>query len=196
MALTADKFIIPNGAPAAGLQTMQSSSLGPADVVEKGFIGLNPVIVARSEVNQQPATENVPINVTFGAAQGTPADPVQLLADGTIVINEAGAYALDYNCTFGRLGNNGTVGVSLRVLSDGVQVGDSIAVRLFNNSVDIPYSLTVFFEGTVGEEIVFEIVRDTTGLNEGGLIANSVSTPGWNTGFSASLRMWQLRNHS
>lgn len=142
--------------------------------------------------NQLPAGLGTPLQVEFGPAVGTGSDPVQLSAAGLLTVNEAGTYILKVSVQVGRTGATGTSLLFLRALVDGVQAGRSVAFKLGNSN-----NLTKFSDVTLltlpvpGTTIKYEIIRDSTGANFGGLF-QATSADGWNSSPSAALRVERL----
>ena len=160
----------------------------------KSKLNLAPILVlqGKSNVNQEPAELGEVLQVTFGAAQGTISDPVQLLADGTIVFNESGLYLFNGYGNFERVGSSGGVSVTaFRALLNGVAIMPPKAVELDTPGVMIPYELTVPINATAGDELVWEIMRDSSGVNQGGLYTHAL-LDGWGTVPSTDVAIWKI----
>jgi len=132
------------------------------------------------------------IQISFGAAFGTGASPIQLLADGTLRANVAGTYRLKVSVQFGRTGSPGTSFLLFRVVSTGIQLGRTVSTKI--DSVD---QVSYFENDTwltvgAGAEFAFEIMRDSSGHNSGGLVGFVPTVDGgneWNDAPSASVRV-------
>lgn len=150
------------------------------------------VLSGQSTVDQVPSGLDTPLQVTFGPAQGTGSSPVQLLLDGSIVFNEAGLYLFNGFANFERQGSSGGVTVTLfRGLKNSVQVTPTKGVELDSTGVMIPYELTTPFEAIAGDVLTWEIMRDSSGVNGGGLYVHT-SLGGWSNIPSADIAIWKI----
>lgn len=156
-------------------------------------VNLVPVLSAQSPVAQNPAGLDTPLQVTFGAAQGTPADPVQLLGTGEIVFNEAGIYLFNGYANFERSGSGGNAHVVFRALINGVQVSPTKMADIDTDDVNIPYELTIPLIVSAGDVLTWEIMRDSSGADDGGLYAYP-TTGGWGSVPSADVNVWRIDN--
>lgn len=154
-------------------------------------VAITSVLVAQSNVNQEPLGTNTPLQVTFGAAQGTPSDPVQLLATGEIVFNQGGQYLFNGYANFERQGSSGGIAVVLfRALLNGVQITPTKGVELSGTGIMLPYELTIPINVNAGDVLTWEIMRDGT-VNAGGLYIHT-SAGGWPNVPSADLNIFKI----
>lgn len=155
-------------------------------------IGATSVLSAQSTVNQAPSALDTPLQVTFGPAQGTGSSPVQLLVDGSIVFNVAGLYLFNGFANFERQGSSGGVTVTLfRALKNGIEITPTKGVELGTTGLMIPYELTIPFEAVAGDIITWQIMRDSSGVNNGGLYTHT-SLGGWSSVPSADVSIWKI----
>lgn len=155
-------------------------------------IGATSVLVSQSNVNQEPLGLDTPLQVTFGPAQGTVSSPVQLLVDGSIVFNVGGLYLFNGFANFERQGSSGGVTVTLfRALKNGVQITPTKGVELSGTGVMIPYELTIPLEVVAGDIITWEIMRDSSGVNAGGLYTHT-NLGGWSNVPSTDVVIWKI----
>lgn len=136
---------------------------------------------------QNPSGLGTPLQVVFGAAAGTPSDPVQIAATGAITFNQAGKYAVRAKFAVGRTAATGTSIVLTRMLKNGVQVG-SIDTSMIETANQI-YSKEsrVAIDVLAGDVVTFQVARDPSGTNFGGLV-NFMATgalAAWGTSPSA-----------
>lgn len=195
MAIVAGQVVQATAPAAGGEQVFASSGILVSDLLVTGApIKSNALIAGLNNSDQNPPTENVALQVTFGAAQLTPSDPVNLLADGTIQFNEAGTYFMTFFFNFGRTSATQSAQMDLRGLINGAQVGATIGVSLDSADQSIPHANSFMVDKLAGpvDEITWEIARDAVGPDEGGLLAVNPSVGGWNLGASASVRIWKL----
>jgi len=149
--------------------------------------------------DQQPSGtgETNAIQIEFGAAQGTISDPVQLSAAGTLTFNEAGLYRLKVTADVGRTGGGGVSQLRLRALVDGAQAGQTIGFEIDDANTAIPFTDEAWLNIPVsGVEISYEIMRDSSGNNNGGLFQPEVTAataPNWSPCTCAAIRVerWQ-----
>lgn len=131
--------------------------------------------------NQLPSGLDSPLQVKFGAAQGDSSSAVQLSADGTLTFNQNGLYLIDIYLNFERLGSSGGTSITLfRELINDVQVGPIKAVDLATTGISIPFETLVPITagGTypIGSTVKFQILRDSSGVDEGGLYTQATSS--------------------
>jgi len=161
--------------------TLIESITDPIDIrvtrLEEGHeIVLNAICGA---VSQEPTGLGVPLQVTYGGAQGGPSDPVQVDALGNILFNEAEKYIINFRAHYGRTGASGTSILMFRFLKNGVQQGNSFATKIADGEILVPWDSSSFvFDAEVGDILTSQIIRDSAGANAGGLF-EQLSTDGW-----------------
>jgi len=149
------------------------------------------VLTASSLVSQEPVGTDNPLQINYGAAQGTVSDPVMLAADGTITINESGFYDINATYSVGRQGAaGGTADIFIRGLLDAAQVGNPISAIIDTPNVVIPIQLELIGFLEAGAVLTGEIVRDSAGMDDGGIFSIS-SSIGWGTSPSAAIRIFK-----
>lgn len=131
------------------------------------------------------------IGIEFGPAVGSASDPVNLLASGILQINEGGLYRIKIALQFGRVGGAGTSEMLFRVSVGGVQTGRSIAFKIDNADETKYFENDTWIVLPSNVEICFEVMRDSSGNNSGGLI-QTIPTGTWNTAPSSALRVERL----
>jgi len=151
------------------------------------------VLYAFSTVNQAPSVLDTPLQVTFGAAQNTSTDPVMLDALGNITFNQTGMYLFNGFGNIERQGSSGGVSVLLfRALIDGVQAGVIKGFELNTTGVMFPYETTIVINITeVGTVLTWEILRDSSGVNQGGMYTHTASGP-WDDVPSAQIQIFKV----
>ena len=152
------------------------------------------VLVARSTVNQLPSGLDTALQVSFGPAQGTSGDAVMIASNGTITFNQTGLYLINGYGNIERQGSSGGVTVTLfRFLVNGVQSSSTKGVELDSTGVMFPYEITIPINiTTAGTTMSFEIMRDSSGVNNGGLYTHT-NLGGWSNVPSAEISIWQLQ---
>lgn len=155
-------------------------------------LGVTQVLAATDTTDQEPAGLDTPLQVTFGPAQNGPTDPVQLDALGNITFNQAGLYLFNGYANFERQGSSGGVTVTLfRALINGVQVSPTKGVDLSGTGLMFPYELTIPIQVNAGDVLTWEIMRDSSGVNNGGLYTHTV-LGGWSDVPSADVFIYKV----
>ena len=138
-------------------------------------------------VGQAPAAVDTPLQVRFdGPASNA---YVTLSTLGVITFLQTGVYSVNIQGLFKRLGSSaGTAKVHFRGLLNGMPVGPTQAVDLNVVGVGIPYERSILLDiATAGTTLTFEIVRDSAGVNGGGLYQELTTLPSWGDVPSAAI---------
>jgi hypothetical protein len=155
-------------------------------------IGLTNVLAAVDTTNQLPSGLDSPLQVKFGAAQKTATDPVMLDVLGNITFNQGGLYLFNGYANFERQGSSGGVTVTLfRALLNGVQSGPTKGVELSGTGIMFPYELTLPIQVSAGDVLTWEIMRDSSGVDAGGLYIHTNSGP-WSNVPSADVNIYKI----
>jgi hypothetical protein len=93
-----------------------------------------------------------------------------------------------------RQGSSGGVAILLfRFLVNGTQAGSVKAFHLDTTNVSVPYEITIPITiATAGTTASFQIMRDSSGTNGGGLYPHT-NLGGWSNTPSAEVNIWQLQ---
>ena len=151
------------------------------------------ILFAESFNNQLPSALDTTLQVEFGAAQNTVTDPVMLDASGNITFNQAGEYIFIGFGNFERQGASGGVSVTaFRSLKNGVQQGSVKMVELDTTGVAVPYEVTIPFKAAAGDVLTWEIIRDSSGVNQGGLYEHLLLSPWGARVPSASFQVYRV----
>lgn len=133
------------------------------------------------------------IQVEFGPAVGTGSDPVNLDVNGVLFINETGTYRIKIALQFGRSGSSQTSVLLFRVTDNaGNQLGRSIAALIDDANTDRYLENDTWLTVPAGTELTFEVMRDNSGNDAGGLIATFPDDEGagtWNDAPTAAIRV-------
>lgn len=183
----------PKGAASALANTVyvaNGAGSGSWDAINYPVVGEN-VLVGRSYVTQNPSTTDTSLQLTFGA--GVTATDASLDASGNLTITNAGTYQLVFVLRLARTSATGEALLGARWLINGVTAGGPTAIRLANGGFSVPFSFTTLKEFSAGDVITAEIIRDSSGINNGGVYpANFVSTD-WPDAASAVIIVNKLR---
>lgn len=157
-------------------------------------IGATQVLNGKSTLSQEPSGTDNPLVVKFGPASGTVNDDVMIDASGYITFNKAGLYLVNGFGAIERTGSSGGVAIFLfRGVLNGVQATEVKCVHIDTTDVTIPYEITIPFQASAGDVFHFEIMRDSSGVDAGGLYA-TVTLGGWGTTPSSQVQIWKIGN--
>lgn len=186
----------PRGASTAGLnQVLTSNGDGTttfkninysqiADVPESA--GYQFVLSGASTAgSQQPVALDTAMQVEFGTGVVTP--DATLDSSGTLTFNADGDYLITVFLRFGRLGGEGTAIVFNRFLVNDVQSLYSNSVKLPDAEYVIPFSASVVLRAEIGDTYKQQIMRDSAGINAGGIFQVAPTTLPWSFSPSATI---------
>ena len=186
-----DKLI---GTEVSSSNETKNYTIGSIASVCASVFQFTPVLAAQSTVTQAPSALDTPLQVTFGAAQGTSGDAVMISSGGLITFNETGLYLINGYGSVERQGSSGGTAILLfRFLVNGTQAGSVKAFHLDTPNVSTPYEITFPINiTTAGTTASFQIMRDSSGVNFGGLYPHT-NLGGWSNVPSAEVNIWQLQ---
>lgn len=150
------------------------------------------VLRAASTVAQAPTAVDTPLQLSFGAAQGAPTNPVSISAAGLVTFNVGGNYAVRIKLQCGRTGATGTSILLSRILVNGAQVGSAAAVRMTSTDATTPTESRVVINATAGQTMAIQIMRDSAGSNFGGVYPQVATVTAWGTAPSGLLVISRL----
>ena len=186
-----DKLI---GTETSSSNETKNYTLGAIASLFASTFQFTPVLVAQSTVTQAPSALNTAQQVTFGAAQGSSGDAVMISSGGLITFNQTGLYLINGYGSVERQGSSGGTAIFLfRFLVNGTQAGAVKAFHLDTPNLSSPYEITFPINiTTAGTTASFEIMRDSSGTNAGGLYPHT-NLGGWSNTPSAEVNIWQLQ---
>ena len=186
--ITANSFIKVGGTSAEFLKA--NGTVDSNTYLTANTLSVPQVLNGTSFVTQAPSALDTPLVVSFGAAQSNV--DVTLDAAGKIVFNTGGVYFINSFGSVERQGSSGGVAVILfRATLNGVQITTTKAIELSSTGVIIPYEITIPFKAQAGDILQFEIMRDSSGVNQGGLYGHTV-LGGWPNVPSSQIQIWKL----
>lgn len=140
---------------------------------------------------QTPSALDTALQVEFGAlASGT---NVSLATNGTITINTNGYYLLTVNLNFGRTSGAGEAYLFARILVNDAPTGFVEGIKLPDGNVTIPFQANLESYFLAGTTIKLQVIRDSLGINNGGLVVLDPVTAGWATSPSAWIRIRKVQ---
>jgi hypothetical protein len=186
--ITANSFVKVGGTSAQFLKA--NGTVDSNTYLTANTLNIPQVLNGTSFVTQAPSALDTPLVVSFGAAQSNV--DVSLDAGGTIVFNTGGVYFINAFGSVERQGSSGGVAILLfRVLLNGAQLSTTKAFYLDTPNLDIPYEVTIPFKAQAGDSLRFQIMRDSSGVNQGGLYGHTV-LGGWPNVPSSQIQIWKL----
>lgn len=150
------------------------------------------VLRAASTATQAPTVVDTPLQLSFGAAQGSASDPVMINAAGTVTFNTAGNYAVRVKLQCGRTGATGTSILLSRLVLGGTQLGSAACVKLTQTDATTPTDSRVVMNPTAGQTLQVQIMRDSAGSNFGGVYPQTAMVAAWGVAPSALLVISRL----
>ena len=135
--------------------------------------------------SQQPSATNTALQVEFGAAQTT--TDCDLSSAGLLTFNITGQYEVTLYFRFGRTSSAGEAILFNRININGSQLLNSNSISLTDSITTIPFSATIVINATAGDTFSTDIMRDSAGINNGGLFQTVPSAAGWNISPSATI---------
>ena len=150
------------------------------------LVGYQQIIASSSTAAAQtPTALDTPLQVEFGS--GVVTADATLAADGTLTFNTSGDYYLTIFLRFGRTAGPGTSIVFNRFLVNGVQGLNSNAIKLPDQDSVIPFSAALIVNADPGTTFQMQIMRDSAGINNGGLYRILPTVLSWNLVPSATI---------
>lgn len=150
------------------------------------IVGYQQVLTGFSTAaSQNPSALDTPLQVEFGA--GSVTTNVTLSADGTLTFNVEGEYIVTLFLRFGRTSGAGTAVLLNRFLVNGAQGLNSNALKLGDADTVIPFSTSLNIAATAGMTFQLQIMRDSAGINNGGLFRILPTVGSWNLSPSSTI---------
>lgn len=150
------------------------------------FVGYQQVLTGFSTAaSQAPAALDTPLQVEFGAGIATAA--ATLASNGTLTFNQAGDYIVTLFLRFGRTSGAGAAILLNRFLINGVQGLNSNALKIADQDTVIPFSTSINLSATAGMTFQLQIMRDSAGINNGGVFRILPTVAGWNLSPNATI---------
>lgn len=148
------------------------------------------LINAFSTASQAPSALNTPLIVNFGGPQAS--IDVELEAGGKVIFNNAGSYFINAYGNVERQGSSGGTAVLLfRAVLNGTQISTTKGFHLDTPDLPDPYEVSIPFEANAGDTLWFEIMRDSSGTNAGGVYPHT-NLGGWSNVPSTQIQIWKV----
>lgn len=138
-----------------------------------------------SAAAQNPTAVDTPLQVEFGA--GGAFTDASLAANGLLTFNTPGDFIVTLFLRFGRTSGTGSAVLLNRFLLNGVQGLNSNALKLGDADTVIPFSTSINLTVTAGSTFQVQIMRDSAGVNNGGLTRILPTVASWNLSPTATI---------
>lgn len=184
-----DKLI---GTDVNNMDATKNYLIGDIASLINGNLSATQVLNGISTIAQAPSALDTPLIVSFGAAQGSPSTDVSLDTFGKVTFNRAGLYMINGFGSVERQGSSGGVAILLfRARLNGTQISTTKGFHLDTPNVSTPYEVTIPFQANAGDIFWFEIMRDSSGTNQGGVYPHT-NLGGWSNTPSSQIQIWKL----
>lgn len=144
-----------------------------------GSVGPETVMRAESTDTQTPSGLDTPLQIEFGPAQSN--NVMSISAAGVITMHQVGVYQTRTTLNFSRTTSAGEAFFFVRLLRDGVQLGNAIAIQQSDDNITIPIFINEIIPievADLGVPFTLECIRDGQGIDNGSL-EGLTSTNGW-----------------
>lgn len=151
------------------------------------LITLSPMPQITSLSVQNPTALDTPYQVTFGSGGGN--DYFTVASNGVITFDETGLYTGEVVLNVGRTNNTGIAIVVARILHNDLPSGITQGVKIDASTDTSQIRFPLLGHFLQGDALKVQIMRDSGGANDGGLIPIDPVAAGWATAPSASVRL-------
>ncbi len=188
----------PKGASTATAgQVLSADGAGAATFVNPNTltnITLSSTLENTSTVDQSPTAVDTPLQVSFGPLVAN--SDVSIAAIGTVTILTAGVYSITFNMNMGRTNNVGTSILFARLLVNDTPTG-FVQVNKIEEAINVrPFNAQVMRAFSANDTIKVQVIRDSAGANDGGLITLNPVLSGWADSPSAAIRIQKITGAS
>lgn len=153
-------------------------------------ITIGSVLESQSLVSQGPTALDTLHQVAFAAASSN--SDVSIATNGTVTLTTAGLYSITFNLNFGRTTNTGIAIMFARLLVNDVPTGFVQGVKV-DTSVNVtPFNATILRKFNANDTVKIQLIRDSGGTNDGGLITLDPVLAGWANSPSAAIRVQKI----
>lgn len=148
-------------------------------------------ILANSKTtNITPSSSDTPLVCSFDSTESN--SDVTMDSSGVITVSTSGIYSLTFNLNFGRSNNTGTAKLFARLLVNDSPYGFVQGVTLSDNANVRPTQANLELDLSSADTVKVEIIRDSSGAADGGLVFMDPTLVGWATVPSYWVRIRKL----
>lgn len=130
-----------------------------------------------NSANINPSSTDVAVVAGFSSTVSN--SDITIDSSGLMTVATTGLYNIAFNLTFGRSNSTGTAITLARLLINDVQFGFTQSIVQAATSNTRPVRIDLLLELTAGDQLKVEIMRDSAGVNDGGLLAQAVTLGTW-----------------
>lgn len=153
------------------------------------LVTLTPVPQVVSTAAQGPTALDTPYQVVFGTGGG---DHINVASNGVITFLTGGLFHGEVNLNVGRSNNTGVAIILARLLVNNNPSGIVHGVRIDASTDTRQIRFPIFGQFAQNDTLRVQIMRDSAGANDGGLVPIDPVVAGWNTVPSASVMIGKL----
>lgn len=135
------------------------------------------VLENKSSLSINPSALDTPVDATFDTTVSN-AD-TNIASTGIITLLKTGVYIVTLNLNFGRTSGAGTVTLAARLLLNGSPTGFVQGMSMSDTTSARPAQFNIYKKFNANDTLKVQVVRDSSGINNGGLIATSTAASGW-----------------
>lgn len=153
-------------------------------------VSISSTVESASITNQGPTGTDAPYQVTWG--DGSSNSDANIASNGLVTITTAGLYMVTAHLNLGRTGVTGVATLVARLSVNGVPIETPKGVRI-DTSANIATVTFAFLRRFNAADILkAEVIRDSAGNNDGGLITIDPVLAGWDNVPSAYIRLQKI----
>lgn len=130
-----------------------------------------------NSANINPSGTDTPVVAGFSSTVSN--SDITMDSSGLITVNATGLYNFNFNLNFGRSSSSGTAITVARLLINDVQFGFTQGIVQTATANTRPVRIDLFLELTAGDQLKVQVMRDSGGTNDGGLLAQAVVNSAW-----------------
>lgn len=153
-------------------------------------ISIGSTLEGLSFSNQGPTAVDTPHQVTWGS--GTSNSDVSIASNGVVTITTSGLYLVTFNLNLGRANVTGIATLLARLLVNDNPTGFVQAVKIDTSANIQPLNASILRSFNASSTIKVQLIRDSSGNNDGGLITVDPVLAGWNNSPSAAIRVQKI----
>lgn len=177
-------------------QVLQANGDGTTSFINPSLLdnwNIESSLVSQSFSDQNPSSVDTPLQVVWGTASNTSVD---VASNGVITFLEDGLYYLTFNLNFGRTTGAGTVILAVRFLVNGVASGITQKFTMSDSTASIPFCASDWLSASASDTITAQIIRDSAGINNGGLLTTDITLGDWADAPSAAISIQKIAGAS
>ncbi|QDP68183.1 MAG: hypothetical protein Unbinned1473contig1000_61 [Prokaryotic dsDNA virus sp.] len=138
---------------------------------------------------QVPSGLDTPLQVTFGAAQGTIVNDVMIDAAGTVTFNQAGQYHVFVELSTAKQSAGAITYIVVRGLLSSTEIDYPDVIGLTTEEF-FPYKKKFIVDATASQTFQIQLMRDSNGSNDG-YLSRFAGSGGFGITPSAFIKIWK-----